>query len=285
MKLLEAKPVADKMKQDLSKRVESFTRRTGVKPKLAVVLVGDDPASVIYTSKKGKAAEALAMEHLTARFSEDASPFEVHQKIQELNQDPSVHGILIQRPLPKAFKEEEVLYWVTPEKDVDAFHPLNVGRLSLGLKEGFTPCTPAGVMEILKFYEIDIAGKNAVIIGRSAIVGKPMATLLLQNDATVMQCHRRTCALPEITHKADLLIVAAGKHHLIDKSFVKKGAIVIDVGIHRTPEGKVEGDVNPAGLEQVAAAYTPVPGGVGPMTIALLLSNTLRAAERLSRSI
>jgi methylenetetrahydrofolate dehydrogenase (NADP+)/methenyltetrahydrofolate cyclohydrolase len=254
-------------------------RRAGRPPKLSVVLVGQDPASVIYTTKKGEAAAQAGMAHETITFPASATPAEVKSAVDRLNRDDSVDGILIQRPLPKSFREEEVLYWVSPEKDVDAFHPENLGRMVLGLP-CFRPCTPAGVMEILKFNQIDPAGKLACVVGRSSIVGKPMAALLLQANATVIQAHSRTPDLASLTRQADLLVVAAGKAALIGAEHVKPGSVVIDVGIHRTSEGKVVGDVR---FDEVAAkvsAITPVPGGVGPTTIALLLQNTVLAAER-----
>ncbi len=279
MKTLLAKPVVDGMKKNLSSRIANFHQHSGRVPKLAVVLVGDHPASVIYTTKKGHTAVELGMKHETIKLAASASPQEVHEKIKFLNQDPSVDGILIQRPLPSGFSEEEVLYWVSPEKDVDAFHPENTGRLVLGLP-CFKPCTPAGVMKLLDHYGINPSGKIACVIGRSSIVGKPMAALLLQANATVIQCHSKTPHLPSVTSQAELLIVAAGKAGLVDASYVREGAIVVDVGIHRTTEGKICGDVVFDSVAKKASALTPVPGSVGPMTIIMLMENTVWAAER-----
>jgi methylenetetrahydrofolate dehydrogenase (NADP+) / methenyltetrahydrofolate cyclohydrolase len=274
-----AKPVTETLHARTRARVEEFQAATGRKPKLSVVLVGDHAASVIYTRRKGEAARDVGMEHETIVFSATATPEEVRAVIARLNADPAVDGILIQRPLPSGFREEDVLYWVAPEKDVDAFHPVNAGRLLLGLP-CFAPCTPAGVMEILKHYGISPAGKLAAVVGRSSIVGKPMAALLLQANATVLHCHSRTPDLGAITRQADLVVVAVGKAGTLRGEHVKRGAVVIDVGINRTAEGKVVGDADYASVSEVASAVTPVPGGVGPMTIAILLQNTVWAAEQ-----
>ncbi|OFZ20149.1 MAG: hypothetical protein A2X94_09590 [Bdellovibrionales bacterium GWB1_55_8] len=282
MLTLAAKPVAEKIRKSVQERSAAFLVRHHRAPKLSVVLVGTDPASVIYTRKKGEAAIACGMEHETITLPVTSTPVEVKNVIDRLNADPRVDGILIQRPLPKGFREEEVLYWVAPEKDVDAFHPVNTGRLALGLP-CFQPCTPAGVMELLKHYEVQPAGKLACVIGRSSIVGKPMAAMLLQADATVLHCHSRTPNLRAISSQADIVVVAAGKPGLIDSSYVREGAVVVDVGIHRNAEGKVVGDVVFDDVARKASAMTPVPGGVGPMTIAVLLQNTIWAAEERSR--
>lgn len=274
-----AKPVAEAVLNDVRLRVTKFRQAHQRAPRLAVVLVGDHAPSVIYTRKKGEAAVSVGMEHETITLPGTASPNEVRELIQRLNHDPRVDGILIQRPLPGSFKEEDVLFWVSPEKDVDAFHPVNAGALHLGLP-CFQPCTPAGVMEILRHYGIDPAGKIACIIGRSSIVGKPMAALLLQANATVLHCHSRTRDVRGISSLADIVVAAIGRAEMIDGSFIKPGAVVIDVGINRTPEGKVVGDVAYASAAAKASAITPVPGGVGPMTIAILLQNTVLAAER-----
>ncbi|MBC7693350.1 MAG: bifunctional 5,10-methylenetetrahydrofolate dehydrogenase/5,10-methenyltetrahydrofolate cyclohydrolase [Methylotenera sp.] len=276
--LLSAKPVAESLQADLKGRVEQFRQKTGRVPKLAVVLVGEDPASVIYTTRKGQQAMALGMEHQTLKFPADTAPQQVQDAVTQLNEDPSVDGILIQRPLPKTFEEESVAMWVAPEKDVDAFHPVNTGRLHLGLR-CFQPCTPSGIMELLKFHKIPVSGKLACVIGRSSIVGKPMAALLLQANATVIQAHSRTSDLRALTLQADILVAAAGIPGIIDASYVKRGAVVIDVGIHRTAENKLTGDVTFDEVSPLASAITPVPGGVGPMTIVMLLSNTVQSAE------
>ena len=277
MLILAAKPLIEEMKSDLKKRTELFRQKTGRSPHLAVVLVGNDPASVIYTRNKGKNAVEVGMEHQSLTFPDSASPTEVKSEINRLNSDPHVDGILIQRPLPKQFREEEVLTWISPEKDVDAFHPANVGKLVLGLP-CFHPCTPAGIMALLKFYKIEISGKTACVIGRSATVGKPMAALLLQANATVIQAHSKTKDLEKLSSQADILIAAAGRPGLIQAQHIKQGAVVIDVGIHRTPDGLV-GDVLSTGAAGKASALSPVPGGVGPMTIMMLLSNTVMSAE------
>lgn len=276
--ILSAKPLVEKTQGELRSRVEAVKKKRGTPPKLVVVLVGEDPASVIYTSNKGKAATTAGMNHETIKFPESATPTDVFSKIKKLNDDSSVDGILIQRPLPKGFLEEEVIYWISPEKDVDCFHPENLGKLWLGMK-GFKSCTPFGVMRLLDHYGISVSGKTVCVIGRSSIVGKPMTALLLNADATPIQCHSKTKDLKNFTLQADILVVAAGKPHLIDNSYVKKGAVVIDVGIHRTSEGKIIGDVNTESLMGHAAAVSPVPGGVGMTTINSLLLNTVFGAE------
>lgn len=260
-------------------RVQNFTQRYHRSPRLAVVLVGNDPASVIYTRKKGETALALGMEHETLALPERSSPTEVKEVIHRLNLDSNVDGILIQRPLPRGFNEEDVLYWVSPEKDVDAFHPVNAGRLFLGLP-AFHPCTPTGIMTLLKYYKIDPAGKIACIIGRSSIVGKPMASLLLKADATVLHCHSKTPNLQSMTRQSEILIVAAGKMGLIDRTYIREGAVVIDVGMHHSKDGKLAGDVLFDDVAPLVSAITPVPGGVGPMTITMLMENTIMAAEQ-----
>lgn len=277
-----AKPVVEKLHEEIRERVRAFTARTGRAPRLSVVLVGEDPASVIYTRRKGEAAVKVGMEHETIRLPATARPDEVRGVVHRLNGSPEVDGILVQRPLPAGFQEEEVLYWVTPEKDVDAFHPANAGRLLLGLP-CFQPCTPAGIMEILRHYGIDPSGKIACVIGRSSIVGKPMAALLLQANATVLHCHSRTPRLPELSRQADLVIAAIGKPRIIGPGHIRDGATVIDVGMNRLDSGKLVGDVDFEAVQSKAAAITPVPGGVGPMTIAVLLKNTVWAAERRAR--
>ncbi len=249
-----------------------------------MILVGDDPASTIYTTRKGRQAEACGMMHRTLKFPASVEPKVVRDAIQQLCDDPTIDGILVQRPLPKSFIESEVVHWISPAKDVDAFHPENVGALQLGLP-CFAPCTPAGVMSLLKHYSIDVAGKLACVIGRSSIVGKPMSALLLAADATVIQCHSRTQNLAALTRQADLVIVAAGKPQLIGAEHIKPGAVVVDVGIHRDPtSGKVFGDVRFDEVAPITSAITPVPGGVGPMTIHQLLENTCQAAVRFSKS-
>lgn len=279
MIVMSAKPVTEAMYASIQSRVDSFKRKAGRAPKLAVVLVGTNPASVIYTRKKGETARKLGMESENIELPETSTPNDVRAVVDRLNHDPKTDGILIQRPLPSSFQEEDVLYWIHPDKDVDAFHPENTGRLSLGLS-CFMPCTPAGVMEMLKHYNINPAGKLACVVGRSSIVGKPMAAMLLNAHATVLHTHSKTPDLKKITQQAQIVIVAAGKPGLIDGSYIAPGAVVVDVGIHRTPEGKVVGDVVYDDVAKKASALTPVPGGVGPMTIAMLLQNTITSAER-----
>jgi methylenetetrahydrofolate dehydrogenase (NADP+)/methenyltetrahydrofolate cyclohydrolase len=277
--LLTAKPVLSSLHEEIRKRADLVRQKIGRAPHLAVVLVGEDPASVIYTRKKGETAIALGLDHQTLNFPATATVHEVQAAILKLNVDKRVDGILIQRPLPKAFREEDVVYWVAPEKDVDAFHPENTGRMVLGLP-CFQPCTPAGVMEILKHYGIDSAGKTAAVIGRSSIVGKPMASLLLQANATVIQCHSRTKNLAGVCQSADIVVAAIGKAEFVTPDFIKPGAVVVDVGINRKADGKLAGDVDFEKVAPLCSAITPVPGGVGPMTIGILLRNTVWAAEQ-----
>jgi methylenetetrahydrofolate dehydrogenase (NADP+)/methenyltetrahydrofolate cyclohydrolase len=279
MQKLLAKPVVEILERATRERAEAVRRRRGHAPKLSVVLIGEDPASQIYVRKKGETAKALGLESETIILPATSAPEEVREVIDRLNRDPKVDGILIQRPLPKGFREEEVAYWVSPDKDVDAFHPENTGRLVLGLP-CFKPCTPAGVMTLLKHYGFDPKGKIACVIGRSTIVGKPMASLLLQADATIFHCHSRTPNLAAVARQADLLVVAVGKAGIVDGSYVKEGAVVVDVGINRNAAGKVVGDVDFESAAARASAITPVPGSVGPMTIATLLENTVWSAER-----
>lgn len=280
MLTLSSKPVVEAIQVDLRARAEKFKAQAKRAPRLAVVLVGEDPASQIYTRNKRETAIKIGMESEVITLPASSTPMEVKAVVDRLNKDPKTDGILIQRPLPKSFVEEEVVYWVHPDKDVDAFHPENTGRLVLGLP-CFRPCTPAGVMEILKHYGISPAGKLACVIGRSSIVGKPMASLLLQGDATVLQTHSKTKDLKSITTQADILVVAMGRPEMIDASYLKQDAVVIDVGIHkRASDNKTVGDCQWDSIIQKASAATPVPGGVGPMTIAVLLQNTMFSAER-----
>ena len=253
----------------------------GVTPCLAVVLVGDDPASASYVRMKERDCAAVGIESRDHRLPEATSQSEVEGLVAALNADESVHGILVQLPLPAHLDSEAVLARIAPAKDVDGLHPESLGRLVRGL-DGFRACTPAGVMEMLRAYDIDPSGMRAVVVGRSSIVGKPMALLLLEANATVTVCHSRTRDLPAVCREADLLVAAIGRPKMIDASYVKPGAVVIDVGINRTDEGMV-GDVDFASVEPIASAITPVPGGVGPMTRAMLMVNTIAAAEAASR--
>lgn len=278
--LLSAKPVVDEIKAALKKSISEW--KHSLPPKLVVVLVGEDPASQIYTKRKGEAAVEVGMLHENIHLPATVTPGEVQTVLNELNEDPSVHGILLQRPLPPAFREEEMVNWIAPEKDVDGFHPINTGKLVLGFPS-LAPCTPTGIMALLRHYQISVEGKVACVIGRSSIVGKPMASLLLQANASVIQTHSKTQNLKFLTQLADILIVAAGKPQLVDDTFIKKGAVIIDVGIHRLKDGSVCGDVNAERVLPIASALTPVPGGVGPLTIATLLQNTLLAAQNQSQ--
>jgi methylenetetrahydrofolate dehydrogenase (NADP+)/methenyltetrahydrofolate cyclohydrolase len=277
-KILYAKPLVELLKQEIRERAAAFEVRAGRKANLWVVRVGEDPASVIYTERKAATAQALGLTSQVLALPAGTSALQVAARIQSLNADPSVDGILLQRPLPGSFAEHEVVEWILPDKDVDAFHPLLAGKLFLGLS-GLQPCTPAGIIKLLEHYGVEIAGKTACVIGRSSIVGKPMAALLLQQNATVIQAHSGTPHLREMTLQADILVVAAGKPGLIGPEDVRAGAVVVDVGIHRTPEGRLRGDARFEELLSRVSAITPVPGGVGPITIHQLLLNTLQAAE------
>jgi methylenetetrahydrofolate dehydrogenase (NADP+)/methenyltetrahydrofolate cyclohydrolase len=276
---LEARPYREKRISELKKEVADFARATGRTPGLRVIIVGDDHASSIYVANKEKLAAEVGIDAATLRFPASAGPKEVAEEVACLNRDPKVDGILIQRPLPKSFREEDVLLWVTPEKDVDAFHPETVGRMVLGL-ESFLPCTPAGCLHMLDHYGYSLEGKIACVIGRSNIVGKPLVQLLLQRNATILHCHSKTKDLASITRQADFLFVAVGKAEFIRAEHVKPGAVVLDIGIGKNAEGKTVGDVDFDSAAKVAGAISPVPGGVGPMTILGLLENTVASAQR-----
>ena len=250
----------------------------GIGPCLAVVLVGDDPASASYVRMKERDCAEVGIESRDHRLPATTTQAELDELIDRLNADPAIHGILVQMPLPDHLDSESVIDRIAPAKDVDGFHPESLGRLVRG-REGFRACTPAGVMEMLSSYGVDPTGMRAVVVGRSTIVGKPMALLLLEANATVTVCHSRTKDLAAVCREADLLVAAIGRPKMIDASFVKPGAVVIDVGINRTDEGMV-GDVDFAAVEPIASAITPVPGGVGPMTRAMLMVNTVEAARR-----
>lgn len=260
-----------------------------MRPGLAVVLVGDDPASAVYTSAKAKAAEEAGMYSLSVRLSADTSQADLLSRVDALNADPRIHGILVQMPLPKQIDPDTVIRRIDPSKDVDGFHPVNVGKMLIGERDGFIPCTPAGIQVLLKESGVKTPGKNCVVIGRSNIVGKPMAALMMQDNenanCTVTVCHRHTADLKAHTRAADILIVAAGHPRMVTADMVKPGAVVIDVGTNRVADArsksgtKLEGDVDFESVREVASRITPVPGGVGPMTIAMLMANTVRAAE------
>lgn len=277
--IIDGKAIAAAKRASIKEQTAQFIRERGYAPGLAVVIVGDDPASKVYVRNKKKGCEEAGFNSWIYELPGSASQAELNGLIDRLNADPAVHGILCQLPLPKGLSEEEVIARISPGKDVDAFHTVNVGRIMLG-KSDLLPCTPAGVMALLKAAGVDPAGKHAVVLGRSNIVGKPMAMLLLHADATVTVCHSKTQNLAGITRQADILVVAIGKAKFVGAGMVKPGAVVIDVGMDRDENGKLCGDVDFAAVEPVASAITPVPGGVGPMTIAMLLQNTLTAARR-----
>ena len=281
--ILDGKALAEQILAELKEQVAVFVAETAVTPCLAVILVGNNPASEVYVRNKQLACEKTGIKSEMYRLADDTVEAELLALIEKLNADAAVHGILVQLPLPQQINEQNVLDAVRPEKDVDAFHSDNVGRISQG-RPRFLPCTPYGVQELLLRSKIATAGKHAVIIGRSNIVGKPMALLLVQKgqggDATVTVCHSRTPDIPAITRQADILIVAIGQAKFVTGDMVKPGATVIDVGMNRTDEGLV-GDVDFDSVKEVAGAITPVPGGVGPLTVTMLLLNTLTAAKRL----
>ncbi len=277
-KLIDGKAVAASVCAALEPRVKALASR-GVKPGLAAILAGADPASRIYVRNKVRACGETGVRSEVHEFPEPVSESELLQRIAVLNADRSMHGILVQLPLPGYLDDERVLAAVAPEKDVDGFHAANLGALVQG-SPGFVPGTPAGVMRLLEHAGVPIAGRHAVVVGRSTIVGKPMALLLLQKDATVTICHSRTPDLAAATRQADILVVAAGREKLIGAGMVKPGACVIDVGTNRNADGKLVGDVDFAAASEVAGWITPVPGGVGPMTVAMLIANTEKSAER-----
>jgi methylenetetrahydrofolate dehydrogenase (NADP+) / methenyltetrahydrofolate cyclohydrolase len=279
--LLDGKALSETLQIRLQEEVQVFRHQTGVTPGLRVVRVGDDPASGVYVRKKAEMAKALGMDGEVLTFPETITAEDLSQVIQQLNQAPEVHGILLQLPLPTHLNPLVFQEQILPEKDVDGFHPYNLGQLLMGGTPYAVPCTPLGVMTLLKASQLEVAGKHAVVLGRSNIVGKPQAQLLLAAHATVTIAHSRTQNLPALCQSADLLIAAVGKPKLVTASWVKQGAVVIDVGINRDPEtGKLCGDVDFESVAPKSLAITPVPGGVGPMTIAMLMQNTLRLAEK-----
>ena len=277
MKILDGKAVSLKVKESVKVRADEL-KRFGVEPTLAVVLVGEDKASQTYVRAKEKACNEYGIKSVAHRLSENTTQNELLALINVLNLDDSIHGILVQLPLPKHIDTNVVLAAIDPRKDVDGFHAVNVGKLVSGL-EGFVPCTPLGVMEILKEYGIEVAGLNAVVIGRSNIVGKPMANLLLNASATVTVTHSKTKNLKEICKNADLIVAAIGRPFFLKADMVKDGAVVVDVGINRLDDGRLVGDVDFDEVAPKCSYITPVPGGVGPMTIAMLLNNTILAAQ------
>nr|WP_320130943.1 bifunctional methylenetetrahydrofolate dehydrogenase/methenyltetrahydrofolate cyclohydrolase FolD [uncultured Holophaga sp.] len=277
-KILDGKAIAAQLGEQVRERVQAFRAEFGVTPMLTVVIVGEDPASKVYVASKHKKCVELGMHSEVIRLPGTATEEELLAVIDRLNADPLNHGILVQLPVPKHIDSDKVLERIRPDKDVDGFHPVNVGNLSIG-KEHLVPCTPYGVIKMLEMAGIPVEGKSAVVIGRSNIVGKPMAALLLSRSATVTVTHSRTRDLAAVCAQADLLVAAIGKPEFVTGDMVKPGAVVIDVGINRLGDGKLVGDVDFKSVSEVAGWITPVPGGVGPLTIAMLMYNTLRAAE------
>ena len=276
--IISGKIVSEKLRSELREEIVEYKNKYGIAPGLAVVMVGGDPASAVYVRNKHKACLDVGIESYQIEFPEDITEEELLKKIDELNADDKVNGILVQLPLPSGINEEKVIERISPDKDVDAFHPSNVGRIMIG-NYSFLPCTPAGIISLLDHYNVEIAGKRCTVVGRSNIVGKPMALLLTERNGTVTLCHSKTRDLENILRESDIIVVAIGKAEFLRADMVKPGAVVIDVGINRTAEGKLVGDVAFGEVSQVASMITPVPGGVGPMTITTLLRNTLSAAK------
>lgn len=274
--IIDGKKTSTEIKDELREQVAKLNKINS-DVTLCVIQVGANPASTIYVNNKKKACEYIGIKSLSYELPEETTQDQLVELINELNVQPKVNGILVQLPLPKHIDEDKIIQTISPDKDVDGFHPQSVGRLSIGQK-GFVSCTPAGIVELLKRYNIPIEGKECVIVGRSNIVGKPMAMLMLRENATVTVCHSRTKNLAEITKRADILIVAIGKAKFISKEYVKEGAVVIDVGMHRDENNKLCGDVDFDDLVDKVKAITPVPGGVGPMTIAMLMRNCVESA-------
>lgn len=276
--IIDGKAVAKEVQKQIKEEVEGLERRWGLAPGLAVVVVGDDPASHIYVRNKEKACKEVGIKSLEHLLPATILEKELLALVQQLNKDKNVHGILVQLPLPPHIRAEKVLEAISPDKDIDGFHPMSQGRLMLGA-DGFRPCTPMGIMRLLAAVGCDLKGKNAVVVGRSSIVGKPVALMLLEKHATVTLCHSRTVSLRDEVGRADILVVAIGKAGFVRGDWIKPGAVVIDVGVNRLPSGKLSGDVEFETAKTRASAITPVPGGVGPMTICMLLYNTLKAAK------
>lgn len=275
-KLIDGKKISTEIKDELKVRVAQL-KEQGKEVTLAVVQVGNDPASTVYVGNKKKACAYIGIHSLAYELPEETTQEELLDLVRQLNERKDVNGILVQLPLPEQIDEDTVIRAIAPEKDVDGFHPQSVGLLSIGQK-GFVSCTPAGIIQLLKRSDISIEGKECVVIGRSNIVGKPMAMLLIRENGTVTVCHSRTKDLREVTKRADILVVAIGKKKFVTADYVKEGAVVIDVGMHRQENGKLCGDVDFDSVEPVASAITPVPGGVGPMTIAMLMNNCVESA-------
>jgi methylenetetrahydrofolate dehydrogenase (NADP+)/methenyltetrahydrofolate cyclohydrolase len=276
--LIDGNALSRQLRTDVSHRVKALKAR-GITPGLAVILVGDNPASQVYVRNKVKACEDTGMHSVLEKYDDSMTEAELLVRVNALNNDPTIHGILVQLPLPVHIDAHQVIEAISPAKDVDGFHVASAGALMVG-QHGFWPCTPYGCMKMLESIGYDLRGKHAVVIGRSNIVGKPMAMLLLQQDATVTICHSRTADLKALTLQADVIVAAAGKRNVLTADMVKPGAVVLDVGMNRNEAGKLCGDVDFDGVKAVAGYLTPVPGGVGPMTITMLMVNTLEAAER-----
>ncbi|HEX6972206.1 MAG TPA: bifunctional methylenetetrahydrofolate dehydrogenase/methenyltetrahydrofolate cyclohydrolase FolD [Limnochordia bacterium] len=276
--ILDGRATAEAIHAEVAERAKAVTARRGFPPGLGLILVGEDPASVAYVRSKGRVCARLGLYSQERRFPQEATAEEIVACIEAWNAAPEIDGILVQLPLPAGIDTAAVLAAIDPQKDVDGLHPHNAGCLVLG-QEGMIPCTPAGILELLHRYRVPIAGRRAVVVGRSILVGKPVAMLLLQQDATVTLCHSRTPDVAAVCREAEILVAAAGRPHLIQGEWVRRGAAVIDVGITRV-DGKLVGDVDFEAAQAVAGWITPVPGGVGPMTVAMLMSNTVRAAER-----
>ena len=276
--IIDGKAVTAKLREEIKNESAAFEKETGIKPGLAVIIVGEDPASQVYVRNKGKACEEVGFYSEIHRLPEETTEEELLSLVHSLNENEKIHGILVQSPLPKHLDEALIVNNIRYEKDVDAFHPVNVGKIMIG-DYNFLPCTPAGVMELLKAYDIDVTGKEVAVVGRSNIVGKPQAMLMLHANATVTICHSRTKNLSEVLKRADVVVMAIGKAKFLKADMIKEGAVVIDVGMNRDENGKLCGDVDFEECEKKASYITPVPGGVGPMTITMLMKNTLTAAE------
>lgn len=278
MEILDGKKVSAKVREDLKLEVDNL-KKEGIKPKLAVIMVGNDLASKVYVRNKNKACEEIGIEYEEFLLGEETTMEELLNVIDNLNKNQNIDGILLQSPIPKHLDINKAFRAILPEKDVDGFHPINAGKLSIG-ENCFVPCTPHGVVKIIEEYNIETEGKNVVIVGRSNIVGKPLIQCMLQKNATVTVCHSKTRNLEEFTRKADILIVAIGKQKFITENMVKEGVVVIDIGINRNEEGKLVGDVDFDNVSKKASYITPVPGGVGPMTVAMLMENVVEAAKQ-----
>lgn len=276
--LINGKEIGQQIRKEIAEKVAELKNK-GVTPGLAVILVGEDPASQTYVRNKHRSCQEIGIYSEVIKLPENTTEEELLEQIQTLNERKDIHGILVQLPLPKHINEDQVIAAISPEKDVDGFSPVSVGKMMLG-QDTFLPCTPFGVMKLLEYSGIEIAGKHAVVVGRSHIVGKPMGQLLLQKDATVTYTHSKTKDLPSITKQADILVAAVGRPKFITKEHVKPGAVVIDVGINRDENNKLVGDVDFEEVEPISSYITPVPGGVGPMTITMLLYNTVKSAEQ-----